>query len=144
MITIDEMQDMLEEITEEVPEAFFKDLNGGILLLPEAKLSKEARHNDLYTLGEYVSDHSMGRYIIIYYGSFSKLFKDASIRSMRRQLRETLFHEFTHHLERLAGERGLEIKDQEQMERYLACADEAEKQEEGGESGFIWSPKLRK
>jgi hypothetical protein len=36
----------------------------------------------------------------------------------KEELRETLLHEFTHHLEFLAGERGLEIKDAIAMEKY--------------------------
>ena len=33
-------------------------------------------------------------------------------------VRETLAHEFTHHIESLAGERGLERKDEEFMEDF--------------------------
>lgn len=133
MITIDEMQDMLEEIAEEVPEEFFRELNGGILLLPDRKLSPEARHDDLYTLGQYIRDPAMGRYIAIYYGSFEALFEGRPIHVLKEELRETLFHEFTHHLEGLAGENGLEIKDRDALLDYL-------EEEEGG---WISSPKLR-
>ena len=130
MITIDEMEEMLEEISEELPAAFYKDLNGGILLLPERKLSSGAIDNDLYTLGEYRYSSSMGRYIVIYYGSFRKLYGHYPPDKLKVQLRETLYHEFTHHMESLAGERGLEIKDEEEYERYLA-----------GKAGYR-SPKL--
>lgn len=123
MITIDEMQEMLDEIAEEVPTAFFRELNGGIVLLPERKLSSKARHNDLYTMGEYITKPIMGRYIALYYGSFEALFDGVSKNTLREELRETLFHEFTHHLESLAGERGLEIKDEEQLLDYLQESD---------------------
>ena len=36
----------------------------------------------------------------------------------RDELYTTLSHEFTHHVEGLAGERGLEIKDELEMEEY--------------------------
>ena len=53
MMTIDEMQTLLEEIAEELPDAFFAGLNGGILLLEDTVLAPEAVDEDLYTMGEY-------------------------------------------------------------------------------------------
>ena len=38
---------------------------------------------------------------------------------LTEELREVLRHEFTHHIESLAGERGLEIKDENQIRDYL-------------------------
>jgi hypothetical protein len=61
----------------------------------------------------------MGRYIIIYYGSFIALFGHLSDEQMTRELRKTLRHEFTHHLESLAGEDGLEKEDDDFMRKYL-------------------------
>ena len=55
MISIDETREMLEELAAELPEPFFRELNGGISLLPEAKLSPIARAEDLYIMGEYLS-----------------------------------------------------------------------------------------
>ncbi len=119
MITIDEMEEMLDQIASGIPKEFYYQLNGGILLLPEAKLSPHARADDLWILGEYARDYSMGRYISIFYGSFMKIHGRASKKVIYEQLKETLLHEFTHHMESLAGERGLEIWDQEQLEKYL-------------------------
>jgi hypothetical protein len=119
MMNIDDMQDILDELAEELPPIFYKELNGGILLLPEEKLSRYARSDDLYILGEYRRSAGMGRYIIIYYGSFIALFGHLSEEKMTRELRKTLRHEFTHHLESLAGEDGLEKEDDEFMRGYL-------------------------
>lgn len=119
MITIDEMQDMLEELIEEVPEAFFHGLNGGINLLPQRKVSPEGRNDDLLVMGEYYNNRDMGRFIVIYYGSFEQAFGGESTERIKEELRDTLFHEFTHHLEGLAGEYGLEIKDEEQLRDYF-------------------------
>ena len=113
MYTIDDVERILNEIVEEVPDDFFKHLNGGVVLVDECKSS----HEGLYTLGTYNRD-SLGRYICIYYGSFMKLYGDLPENVLREQLHETLFHEFTHHLENLAGERGLEIKDEIMMREY--------------------------
>lgn len=116
--TIDEVHEMLDEIVEELPDEFFKKLNEGIVLLPEYKLHPESRNIDkLYIMGEYIKSIT-GRRIAIYYGSFEKLCSDFSIEELRDKLKDTLLHEFTHHLESLAGERGLEIKDAEDMRKY--------------------------
>ena len=117
MLTFEEVGAILDVIAEELPREFFRDLNGGILLLPEACQDRGDSERGLYTLGEYVYNE-MGRYIIIYYGSFVELFKDRSPEKLRKELRETLIHEFTHHIESLAGECGLEIKDELEMERF--------------------------
>jgi hypothetical protein len=112
------MEEMLDELAAELPEQFYSELNGGILLLPEKRLSPEAINNDLYTLGEYHYSYSMGRYITMYYGSFEAIYGHLSPEDMKVQLRETLRHEFTHHLESLAGEKDLEIEDERQLARY--------------------------
>jgi len=120
MVTIEEAQDMLDEIAESLPVEFYKELNGGILLIPEARMSSQARNDDLFTMGEYQHGGSMGRIITIYFGSFEKLYPNIAPEKMKQKLRDTLLHEFTHHLESLAGEKGLEIKDAEQMKKYHA------------------------
>ena len=118
MITIEEMEQILEELAGELPAEFYKELNGGILLLPEKKISPEAKKNDLYTMGQYRYSPSMGRYIVIYYGSFEALYGNLSSENLEQKLREVLRHEFTHHLEDLAGERDLEKEDEAELERY--------------------------
>jgi hypothetical protein len=119
MITIDDAQIMLDEIAEELPTEFYNELNGGILLLPNVKYSEYARKSDLYIMGEYVRHHVMGRLIYIYFGSFERVYGHLSPTAFKNQLRETLLHEFTHHLESLAGETGLEKKDADSLEKYL-------------------------
>ena len=118
MISIERVHEMLEEIAESFPQAFYEELNGGISLLPEVKYSPHARANDLYILGEYHRD-IMGRYIYIYYGSFVRTHGHLSEPAFREELRKTVAHEFTHHLEDLSGERDLEIRDEEELADYL-------------------------
>ncbi len=118
-MTIDEAHVILEDLVNELPERIFKDLNGGVLLLPNRKISPEAKHNDLYTMGEYCVSSTMGRLVKIYYGSFVALYgEDASEETWRDVLRHTLYHELTHHLENLAGERDLELEDEMNMYLY--------------------------
>ncbi len=120
MITIDEMEILIEEIVERLPEDLFKGLNGGVILLPDEKENKNSQKNDLFILGEYHSGGIMGRYIAIYYGSFMHLYGHLSINRLRKKLMHTIKHEFTHHLESLAGEKDLEIDDAVKMQKYLS------------------------
>ena len=88
-------------------------------MLPDTVVSEEAQEDDLFIMGEYHDDPALGRYIVIYFGSLLEVMgEDVSPEEAKEELRETLRHEFTHHIESLAGERGLEIKDALEMERY--------------------------
>ncbi|MDO5713011.1 MAG: metallopeptidase family protein [Tissierellia bacterium] len=77
----------------------------------------EAVANDLYILGQYQRG-PWGSTIVIYYGSFMRLYSYLSREALKEKLEDTLLHEFTHHLEFLASERGLEEKDEIQMAEY--------------------------
>ncbi len=116
ILSIDEVNDILDEVYEEFPEGLFEGLNGGILLLEEALPDPEAGE-DVYIMGEYCWDE-MGRYINIYYGSFAALLFDEPESVWREELRTTLRHELTHHVEGLAGERSLEYKDSAQLDAF--------------------------
>lgn len=116
MHSINDVQKILNEIADEIPDDFFMHLNGGVILRSESKRHPE--HPGLYVMGEYLCRRDMGRSIHIYYGSFMRLYARASESELKEHLRETLLHEFTHHIESLAGERGLEIKDSINMKRY--------------------------
>lgn len=118
-MTIDEMQRALEELVEEIPPELLRDLNGGILLLPEAKLHEKSVDDDFYILGEYCSGGPMGRYIALYYGSFMRVYGHDSPRRLKARLRQTLRHELRHHIESLAGVRDLEEEDAVDIARYL-------------------------
>ena len=125
MISIDEFQTICDEIAEGLPEAFFDELNGGILLLPEARKHPKSIPGDpLYVLGEYHNEWEMGRYIVLYYGSFRKVFYDASYDELREEIRKTIAHEFRHHWESLSGTRDLEVEDEIELSQYLSNMDE--------------------
>ena len=123
ILSFDQVGDLLDEMAEEFPQEFYADLNGGISLLPEAREDPEGE--DLYIMGEYCND-MMGRYIVLYYGSFAALAQqeDWTQEDWEDELYTTLSHEFTHHMEGLAGERGLEIKDEQFMEEFRAGREE--------------------
>lgn len=119
MVSFEEMGKMLDEIADGLPREIYTQLNGGISLLPGAKKNPAVKDDDLYILGEYHKGGSLGRYIVIYYGSFARIFGHLDEGRLREQLSRVLKHEFTHHLESLAGERDLEWEDHEHMRRYL-------------------------
>ncbi len=125
MYSIDNIKAILDEVADEVPEAFFQELNGGIILLPDVKYHEPKKSgNGLYILGEYHYDHrGLGRYITIYYGSLMRLYSDMGMAELREKLKEVLLHEFTHHVESLAGVRSLEIKDAKDIRKYLGETD---------------------
>lgn len=120
MVSFEEAADMLDSIANEFPEDFYKELNGGINILPDIKYHPEGgKSGDLYILGEYFRDtNGLGRYINIYFGSFVRVYGHLDADSQRLELKKTLAHEFTHHIESLAGEYGLEIKDHINIEKY--------------------------
>ena len=118
MASIEEVQIILDEIAEELPPEIYKDLNGGIILLPQVKLHKESVDDDLYVMGEYRHERISGRYIVVYYGSVEKLFGNLSRNRLKNKLRSVIKHEFIHHLESMAGERHLEIEDEHKLAEY--------------------------
>jgi len=120
MISYDELGKLLDEIADELPEDLYRELNGGMVLLPDIKLHPESNETDnLYILGQYHNQPlGLGRYITIYYGSLMRVYPNHSPASLKEELRKVVFHEFFHHLESLAGERSLEIKDAEDLAKY--------------------------
>ena len=117
-MTYEEAGVLLDKLAEELPEDFYRDLNGGILLNPEAKPHPDAP--GLYIMGEYCIRPVLGRYIVVYYGSFTRVHGGLPPEGWERELRRTLRHEFTHHVESLAGDKSLERRDKEDLERYWA------------------------
>ncbi len=118
MLSIDEVNEILDDYYEQIPMELFAWLNGGVVLLEDALPDPKAGE-DVYVMGEYCCDE-MGRYIKIYYGSFAALLADEPRKVWEEELWITLRHELTHHMEGLAGERSLERKDSEQLEQFRA------------------------
>jgi len=115
-MTIEEAGVLLDTLAEELPTEFYRELNGGVLLESGAKPHPDVP--GLFVMGEYHTHPVLGRYIVIYYGSFVRLFGGMPDSHWTSELRRTLRHEFTHHIESLAGARDLERWDEEQMDKY--------------------------
>ena len=114
MLSFEAAGRVLDAEMERLPQGIFEDLNGGVNLLPEERPSGDGR----YTLGQYHHD-AMGRWVKIFYGSFLRAFPDHSDKALAEELRKTLRHELTHHVESRAGDHTLEHWDAEQTARWL-------------------------
>lgn len=117
-MTLEETEQALTHLVDSLPEEIFTELNGGVLLKEEMKLHPHRLSDDLYILGEYHRDRVFGRYVVIYYGSLIRAFGHLSPEDFEMELDRVLKHELTHHLENRAGERDLEIEDQETLLHY--------------------------
>ena len=117
--TYQQMGDWLEEIAGEFPDAFFQDLDGGIQLEEEALSDQDFPPGEMYIMGEYIHD-LLGRYILLYYGSFAALLSDEDEEVWKDEIFATVAHEFTHHLEETAGLHALDDKDLAFLREALA------------------------
>ena len=99
VISIDRFEEILGELAEELPAEFYTGLNGGILIEDRHPLHPADRNGDLYIMGEYRNDPSTGRCIVLYYGSFRRVFRHLDEDELRTEMRRVLRHEFRHHVE---------------------------------------------
>ena len=119
ILTIDQVNDLLDDMAEEFPEVLFRDLNGGVNLLEEAKPDPEFPPGEMYILGEYCND-MLGLYVNLYYGSFAALAEkeDWDQDTWEDELWTTLSHELTHHMENLSGLHALDDRDAEELAQW--------------------------
>ena len=113
----EEMGGILDHLAEELPEIFFEGLNLGVVLFEDIKIHDQAVKKELIILGEYHRTR-LGRQIRIYYGSFRQIYGYVDYDELVEALRETLRHEFTHHIQDLAGDKALEIEDSVKLAQW--------------------------
>ena len=122
MISTEEYRAIVSDLLDELPEAFFRGLTGGVILSEALVIPDYARGNDLYTLGQYQVVYGL-RQIVMFKGSFDRLYPRADAAEARGILRGVLRHEFRHHMELLGGVRNassLEAEDARRKRDYLA------------------------
>lgn len=126
VLSFEQAGDLLDTLAESFPEALFDGLNGGVNLQEEAVPDQEFPKGQVYILGEYCDD-LLGRYINLYYGSFAAMAENEewTKEDWEEELRQTLSHELTHHMEGRSGLHALDDKDEAEMASW---------QEEYGES----------
>ena len=128
MITFEDFASIVMEEVDLLPEYVHNELNGGVLVDSSAYLHPGRMADDLCILGTYTVDPILGKQIVIYYGSFISTFGNASESVYREKIRETVRHEFLHHLETNAGlfSKGTLIEDDDRrmMEYYKSHTDD--------------------
>ena len=112
VLTFDRVGEVLDELADSFPAVLFDGLNGGVNLLEDTVPDPDFPEGELYILGEYCDD-LLGRYINFYYGSFAALAEreDWDEQVWREELRITLSHELTHHMEARGGLHALDDRD---------------------------------
>lgn len=121
LLTFDQAGDLLDGLMEAFPPALFDGLNGGVHLVEDALPDPEFPQAELYIMGEYCED-LLGLYINLYYGSFAAVAEreEWTPEDWRAELRQTLSHELTHHMEGRSGLHALDDRDEEQMAAWRA------------------------
>ncbi len=131
MISTEEYKAIVSDLMDELPEAFFRKLTGGVIMSEAQAIPDYAREDDLYTLGQYQVYYGV-RQIVMFKGSFDRLYPNAGASEAREILRGVLRHEFRHHIEYLGGihnSSSLEAEDARKKQAYLARHDEQEQTE---------------
>ena len=127
MVDFENFAKIVMEEVDILPEYVHNELNGGVLVDSSTYLHPGRVDDDLYILGTYSVDPVLGKQIVIYYGSFIATLQNASDSVYREKIRETVRHEFLHHLETNAGlfTRGtlIEEDDRKMMEYYKSHID---------------------
>ena len=122
MISIEEYRTIVSELLDELPEAFFRELSGGVIVSEALVIPDYARGNDLFAMGQY-QVFSGVRQIVLFKGSFDRAYPQADAAQAREILRGVLRHEFRHHMEYLGGvhnSSSLEAEDEREKQAYLA------------------------
>ena len=125
ILTIDEVNDLLDEMAEAFPAVLFDELNGGVNLLEDTVPDPDFPEGEMYILGEFCDD-LLGRYINLYYGSFAALAEreDWDRETWEEELSTTLSHELTHHMESRGGLHALDDRDAAELAQWRAELEE--------------------
>ncbi len=120
-MNIEEYRAIVSELMDELPAEFFRELTGGVIVSESLAVPEYARGDDIYTMGQYQIRSGL-RQIVLYKGSFDRLYPQAGPAEARPILRGILRHEFRHHMEYLGGvhnDSSLEAEDARKKQAYL-------------------------
>ena len=121
-MTTDDYNKIIAELMDELPQDFFRKLNGGVIVSDSIMVPDYAKADDLYAMGQYLV-YSGIRQIVMYKGSFDRVYPNASSDEAKSILRSVLRHEFRHHLESLGGifnSDSLKAEDDRKKAEYLS------------------------
>lgn len=131
-MTFKAFADAADRLASQIPEPLLEGLTGGI------QISREERQYpddppDVRILGEYITDPYLGAQIVLYHGSFRRLFAGEAEEVWLEELAATLRHELRHHLEARAGLSDLDREDMEELRRLWEEWIAMTQGDEGGE-----------
>lgn len=121
MIDLDRFFQLVSEVCDNLPDELFDDLHYGVHVVEDLKISPHARADDLIIMGEYQASR-YGNRIVIYYGSFERMYPFLDEEALKEVIHSVVVHEFRHHMENRAGMHGkdsLEQEDKDQLRMYL-------------------------
>lgn len=121
MISMEEYRNIVSELMDEFPEEFYRELTGGVVVSEALVIPDYASGNDLFTMGQYQISAGV-RQIILFKGSFDRVYSRADTETARAILRGILRHEFRHHIEsigRIHNSASLEAEDERRKQEYL-------------------------
>ncbi len=123
MIGIEEYRKTVSELLDEFPPEFFRGLTGGVIVSEATVTADYSRKEDpMYIMGQYQFSAGI-RQIVMYKGSFDRVYPQADAEDGRQILRGILRHEFRHHLESLSGihnSSSLEAEDERKRQEYIS------------------------
>jgi len=103
IMEFDLFQRIVRHEVDQMPMRFLKGLAG---VFVERKAFRESGSlSGLFVLGHYMPHYHMagGPAVVIYYGSFRRVFRGADDRKITREISRTVAHELLHHWEFQAG-----------------------------------------
>ena len=133
-ISYETFREIVSEEMDLLPQYVFDELTGGVLVERRARLSPDSVDNDLFLMGLY-NWGGLGKQVTLFYGSFVEVYGAAEEAVYRKHIRETLRHEFRHHMETRAGEFGkgsLLEEDARRREKYLLAHRQTQTGRRGG------------
>lgn len=125
---IERFSALADRLADRLPPSVVAGLSGGIVIEERAHRRPDDPEG-VYILGEYIQDPWLGPRVVLYYGSFLRLFAGRPEDVWEQELWDTIRHELRHHVEGRAGLRDLEIEDAVELERIRQAQREARRME---------------
>ena len=120
MVNFEEAQDIIDRLCAGLPQGIFAELNCGVSTIPDTVYCSRG----LLVLGMYHHEpYGLGRYITIHYGSMIVAYGHLQAEEFEKELKSVLYHELTHHIEALAGDKSLELEDKKSVAQMLGSVD---------------------
>lgn len=112
----DAFADLAGRIAAQIPPPLMEGLTGGIVVERRSRRRPDDPPG-VYLLGEYVVEEYLGPVILIYHGSFRRVFAGKPHQVWEEELRATILHEVRHHVEARAGVSDLDREDAKELAR---------------------------